>query len=87
MFSRDCVERLSSISHIVHMNFFFTMVAALTRGAMFLRGKRMLGDEIEVYFAHVSCQFWSSELGFVEILEARVTDRVGALDARMATKS
>lgn len=52
----------------------------------FSRDERTSGDELEVQLAHVMRQLRPGELGLIEILEARVANRVRAFDARMTLK-
>lgn len=47
----------------------------------------MSGDEVEVQLTHILCQLRAGELGLVEVLEAGIANRVGALDARVAAES
>lgn len=44
-------------------------------------------NQIEVQLAHVSGQFGAGELGFIEILEARVANGVGAFGTRLTVDS
>ncbi|EZA51024.1 hypothetical protein X777_10312, partial [Ooceraea biroi] len=54
----------------------------LTRETTFHLVGRMSGDQVAIQLGHVLRQLRAGEFGLVEVLQAGVADRVGALDAR-----